>query len=113
MLAAGVPGTVSGLEMARAEYGTMPLAKLIAPAIKFAKDGFVLDQGDIDMLMTATGRFRKDPASAAIFLNHGEPYKAGQKLVQHDLAYTLTLISEHGADGFYKGQRGQCDRRRA
>ncbi len=108
MLAVGVPGTVSGMEMARAGYGTMKRAKLIAPAIKYARDGFVLEQGDIDMLMTATDDFRLDPASAAIFLRHGEPYKAGQKLVQKDLAHTLELISDHGAAGFYAGPVGKA-----
>lgn len=106
MLAAGVPGTVSGMELARAKYGTMQRPALLAPAIRYAQQGFVLNQGDIDMLMTATERFKKDPASAAIFLNDGEPFKAGQKLVQHDLAQTLKLISENGADGFYKGPVG-------
>jgi gamma-glutamyltranspeptidase/glutathione hydrolase len=96
------------MEMARAKYGTMKRKKLISPAIKYAQDGFVLEQGDIDMLMTATEYFRKDPASAAIFLNHGEPYKAGQKLVQHDLAHTLRLISEKGAAGFYLGPVGSA-----
>ncbi len=108
MLAVGVPGTVSGMETARVKYGTMNREKLIAPAIRYAQAGFVLEQGDVDMLMTATDQFRKHPASAAIFLNHGEPYKAGQKLVQHDLAHTLKLISEHGADGFYKGAVGSA-----
>jgi gamma-glutamyltranspeptidase / glutathione hydrolase len=107
-LAVGVPGTVSGMEMARAEYGTMQRAALLAPAIKYAQDGFVLEQGDIDMLVTATEYFKKDPASAAIFLNHGAPYKAGQKMVQHDLAHTLKLISENGIDGFYKGPIGSA-----
>lgn len=106
MLAVGVPGTVSGMEMARAKYGTMPRPALLAPAIRYAQQGYLLEQGDIDMLMTATEKFKKDPASAAIFLNHGEPFKAGQKLVQHDLARTLKLISEKGADGFYKGPVG-------
>ena len=108
MLAVGVPGTVSGMEMARAEYGTMKRAALIAPAIKYAQDGFVLEQGDIDMLMTATDDFRNDTASTAIFLHHGKPFKAGQKLVQHDLAHTLQLISDHGAAGFYAGPVGKA-----
>ncbi|WP_428425722.1 gamma-glutamyltransferase [Methylibium sp.] len=102
-LAVGVPGTVSGLEFARAKYGTMQRAALIAPALRLAQRGFVLEQGDIDMLATATGDFRKDPASAAIFLRRGEPYAAGQRLVQKDLATTLRRIARHGADGFYKG----------
>src|SRR5450756_1906258 len=105
-LAVGVPGTVSGMEMARAKYGTMQRSALLVPAIKYAQDGFVLEQGDIDMLMTATDAFRNDQASAAIFLNHGEPFRVGQKIVQHDLAHTLKLISEKGVDGFYKGPVG-------
>ncbi len=105
-LAVGVPGTVSGLEMARAKYGTMPRAALIAPAVRYAQDGFVLDQGDVDLLVTATADFRKDPASAAIFLNRDEPFKPGQKLVQKDLAATLQLISEKGEAGFYQGPVG-------
>ena len=105
-LAVGVPGTVSGLEMARAKYGSMKRAQLIAPAIQFAEKGFVLDQGDVDMLLTSTEDFRKDPASAAIFLNQGEPFAPGQKLVQKDLAKTLRLISQKGEDGFYKGPVG-------
>ena len=107
-LAVGVPGTVSGMEMARAKYGTMKREKLISPAIKYAQEGFVLEQGDIDMLMTANEKFKSDPASAAIFLNHGAPYKAGQKIVQKDLAHTLKLISEKGAAGFYLGPVGSA-----
>lgn len=105
-LAVGVPGTVSGMELALSRYGTMKRAALIAPAIRYARDGFALDQGDIDMLLTATDDFRKDPASAAIFLNHGEPFQVGQKLVQKDLATTLKAIADKGEDGFYKGPVG-------
>jgi gamma-glutamyltranspeptidase/glutathione hydrolase len=103
-LAVGVPGSVSGLEFAREKYGTQTRATLLQPAIRLAKHGFVLDQGDIDILRTATDKFRQDPASAAIFLKHGEPYQAGDKLVQKDLARTLQAISQQGADGFYHGK---------
>jgi gamma-glutamyltranspeptidase/glutathione hydrolase len=102
-LAAGIPGSVSGMEYARTKYGTMKRETLLAPAIRLAKDGFALNQGDIDMLATATADFRKDPASAAIFLNKGEPLKVNQRLVQKDLARTLGAISQRGTDGFYKG----------
>ncbi|MEO8332914.1 MAG: gamma-glutamyltransferase [Gallionella sp.] len=104
--AVGVPGTVSGMELALGKYGTMKRSKLLAPAIKYAQDGFMLEQSDIDVLMTATDAFKKDPASAAIFLNRGEPFQVGQKLVQKDLAKTLKLISKKGEDGFYKGPVG-------
>lgn len=107
-LAAGVPGSVAGLEMARAKYGTLARATLMAPAIRLAERGFSLDQGDADILQTATSDFRKDAPSAAIFLNKGEAFKPGQKLVQRDLAKTLRLISRHGPDGFYKGSVGHA-----
>jgi gamma-glutamyltranspeptidase/glutathione hydrolase len=103
-LATGVPGTVHGLEYALAKYGTMKRATLIDPAIRYAQRGFVLDQGDIEMLQTATDDFRKDAPSAAIFLNQGQPFEVGQTLVQADLARTLKLIRDKGADGFYKGR---------
>ncbi len=102
-LAVGVPGSVSGLEYALAKYGSMKRAAVIAPAIHYAEKGFVLDQGDIDMLHTATDDFRKDPATAAIFLNKGEPFQVGQTLVQKDLATTLKAIRDQGEAGFYKG----------
>jgi gamma-glutamyltranspeptidase/glutathione hydrolase len=103
-LAVAVPGTVSGLEYARAKYGTMPRARLIAPAITLAERGFVLDQGDVDMLHEATDDFRKDAASAAIFLAGNAPLEAGATLLQRDLARTLRNISARGAEGFYKGE---------
>ncbi|MFG6415649.1 gamma-glutamyltransferase [Roseateles sp. DC23W] len=102
-LAVGVPGSVSGLEYALRKYGTLKRATVIAPAIHYAEKGFVLDQGDIDMLQSATDDFRKDPATAAIFLNKGEPFQVGQKLVQKDLATTLKAIRDKGEAGFYKG----------
>jgi gamma-glutamyltranspeptidase / glutathione hydrolase len=105
-LAVGVPGTVHGLELALARYGSMKRGAVIAPAVKYAQDGFVLDQGDVDMFVTATADFKADPASAAIFLNQGESFAPGHKLVQKDLAATLRLISNQGADGFYKGPVG-------
>jgi len=103
-LAVAIPGTVSGLEYARAKYGTMKLARLIAPSITLAERGYVLAQGDVDMLHEGTDDFRKDQASAAIFLDRNQPFEAGATLRQRDLARTLRNISLHGADGFYKGE---------
>jgi len=107
-LAVGVPGSVSGMEYAREKYGTMKRGELLAPSIQLADKGFALEQGDIDLLGTATADFKEDPASAAIFLNKGEPYKVGEKLVQKDLAKTLREISAKGTDGFYKGWVGNA-----
>ena len=102
-LAVGVPGSVAGLEYAREKYGTRSRSTLIAPAITYAERGFVLDDGDIALFVTANDDFRDDAATAAIFLNHGQPYKAGNRLVQKDLAKTLRLIAQRGPDVFYRG----------
>ena len=65
-LAVGIPGTVAGMEAARAKYGTLTRAALLAPAINLAERGFVLETGDADMLLTATADFRKDAPSGAM-----------------------------------------------
>ncbi len=67
-LAAGVPGTVMGLETARQEYGTLPRAALMAPSIRLAQEGFILTRGDVDVLEAGTAEFRGQPNVAAIFL---------------------------------------------
>ena len=103
-LAVAVPGTVAGLEYIRAKYGTRPLRTLIDPAIRLAERGFVLAQGDAEMLWEGTADFRKDAASAAIFLHAGKPWQPGDTLKQPDLARTLKLIRARGAPGFYQGE---------
>ncbi|MER8700053.1 gamma-glutamyltransferase [Mesorhizobium sp. M0207] len=103
-LAIGVPGSVAGFEMAREKYGTLSRQDLLAPAIRFAKEGFVLEQGDAASLQGGAERLARDPAAAAIFLKpDGKPYAVGERLVQPDLAASLAAISERGADAFYKG----------
>src|ERR1700676_2869210 len=102
-LAVGVPGTVAGLEYAREKYGTRSRGALIAPADTVAKVGFRLDEGDIALFATANADFKDDEATAAIFLNRGQPFKAGDRLVQKDLSKTLILIAQRGPDAFYQG----------
>lgn len=108
MLAVGVPGTVAGLEYARVHYGTRPRGDLLAPAISLARDGFLLEQGDVDMLNTATDDFHKDRASASVFLSNGHPYAVGDRLVQIDLSNTLQSVSDDGEEGFYHGAFGKA-----
>ncbi len=102
-LGVGVPGTVMGLDAALKKYGTMPLHKVIAPAIKLARDGFVLQQGDINVLNQRVKDFARYPNVAAIFLNHGKPFVAGERLRQPQLAHTLELIDKGGEKAFYHG----------
>jgi gamma-glutamyltranspeptidase/glutathione hydrolase len=102
--AVGVPGTVLGLDTALAEYGTMTRANVMAPAIKLARDGFVLTRGDTDILDAGVERFRKSPIEAAIFLRpDGAALQPGDRLVQTDLAATLEAIAKDGPSAFYTG----------
>jgi gamma-glutamyltranspeptidase/glutathione hydrolase len=102
-LAVGVPGSVMGFETALTRFGTMSRSELMTPAIRFARDGFVLEDGDVATLMGGSKKLGKDPAAAAIFLKGGKPFAEGDKLVQADLADSLSLISQKGPDAFYKG----------
>ncbi len=107
--AAGVPGTVAGLELARAHHGTLPRAVLMAPAIKLARDGFVLTRADTDILDARADYFRRDPALAHIFIRpDGQNFQPGDRFKQPELAHTLEAISAQGADGFYKGHVPQA-----
>ncbi|EEQ01264.1 Gamma-glutamyltranspeptidase [Yersinia rohdei ATCC 43380] len=108
-LAAGVPGTVLGLDNAQSKYGKLTRQQVMAPAIKLAREGFVLTRADTDILDTTVKRFRQDPESARIFLRqNGDALQPGDRLVQSDLAETLTAISENGPDAFYQGKIPQA-----
>ena len=101
-LAAGVPGTVMGLERAATEYGRLARHALLAPAIALARDGYVLSRADADILDGK--RFAKDPVAAKIFLRpDGARLEPGDRLVQTDLAATLEEIAQQGPDAFYRG----------
>jgi gamma-glutamyltranspeptidase/glutathione hydrolase len=102
-LGVGVPGTVMGFDEALKKYGTMKLPQVIAPAINLAKDGYVLQPGDVRILDTSTDFFEQYPNVAATFLDHGQPWKAGQVLKQPQLAATLALIAKDGTRAFYQG----------
>jgi gamma-glutamyltranspeptidase/glutathione hydrolase len=107
--AVGVPGTVRGLDAALQKYGRLSRAQVMAPAIRLARDGFVLTQGDVDILKAQTAQFRRDPSLARIFLRpDGKPLQSGDRLVQADLAKTLEGIASNGPDHFYEGPIAQA-----
>lgn len=105
--AVGVPGTVAGLAHALKQWGTLPLAKVIAPAIKLAEQGFVVSESLATTLAEEKDTLGKWPASRAIFFKQGAPLKAGDKLVQKDLAASLREIGKSGAAAFYQGTIAQ------
>jgi len=102
-LAAGVPGTVMGLDSLLQKYGTMKRDAVMAPSIKLAEEGFTLNQGDVDILNTSTKAFAEQPNVAAIFLHDGKPWTAGENFMQKNLAASLKEIAANGPDAFYKG----------
>jgi gamma-glutamyltranspeptidase/glutathione hydrolase len=97
-----VPGTVLGLDTLLQRYGTMTRAAVMAPAIRLATEGFVMDQGDAAILARAAEDLAQEPA-AAMFFTDGKPLAAGDRLIQKDLAASLSAIAERGPDAFYKG----------
>ncbi|EEZ1444486.1 gamma-glutamyltransferase [Escherichia coli] len=103
-LASGTPGTVAGFSLALDKYGTMPLNKVVQPAFKLARDGFIVNDALADDLKTYGSEVLPNHEnSKAIFWKEGEPLKKGDKLVQANLAKSLEMIAENGPDEFYKG----------
>jgi gamma-glutamyltranspeptidase / glutathione hydrolase len=103
-LAAGVPGSVAGLAYAQRKYGRLPLAAVMAPAIKLARDGFEVSWGLSQSLEGARHVFEKFPASLENYYGaDGVAPRPGDRLVQPDLARTLGLIADRGPDAFYRG----------
>ena len=101
--AAGVPGSVAGLAEAHRRYGRLPFADVVAPAIRLARAGFVLDEDRAGGIQGDADRLARFPASAAQFLPGGRPPRVGEVLVQADLGRTLQAIADSGPHAFYEG----------
>jgi gamma-glutamyltranspeptidase / glutathione hydrolase len=105
-LSIGVPGTVAGLALALEKYGSgrFTLADLLKPAIALAHDGFVIADDLADTLPGIARRLARWPASAKIFSRaDGTSLREDDRLVQADLAATLSAIATQGPRGFYQG----------
>nr|HAT8714572.1 gamma-glutamyltransferase [Legionella jordanis] len=105
-LAAAIPGEPAALSYIAKHYGRLPLATTLAPAIRMAENGFIVDE-QFHYFSTMADRLsmlKRFPATAAVFLNKGKPYEIGQRLKQPDLANTLKLLANQGHDGFYRGK---------
>jgi gamma-glutamyltranspeptidase/glutathione hydrolase len=105
---AGVPGTVAGMSLALAKFGTRPLAELIAPAIALAKKGHKLGARQALVLGWNWDKLKRDPAARAVWGHGKEPWKQGDLVKQSDLARTLSRIAEEGPSGFYKGKTAEA-----
>jgi gamma-glutamyltranspeptidase/glutathione hydrolase len=102
-LAVGVPGSVAGLAAALDSLGTMPLRDVLAPAIRLASDGFVVDTA-LARSIAADSALIARFAGKSVFLPDGVPLREGQRLQQPELAQTLRRIAERGPRGFYEGE---------
>lgn len=103
-----VPGTVAGLCLALEKYGTLPLAEVIEPAVRYARDGFAVDATLAGLLLDFTEVMSQNPDLAEVFLVDGFPRMEGDTLRQPKLARSLQLIAEQGRDGFYRGETAQA-----
>ncbi|MDA9805178.1 gamma-glutamyltransferase [Gammaproteobacteria bacterium] len=101
--ASAVPGTVAGLLEAHSRFGKLKLKDILEPVIKQAKQGIVVSY-DLSKAIESTPRLANDPESKKIYFDNDTPIQQYSLLKLPDLANTLTLISKHGKDGFYKGE---------
>ena len=101
--AAGVPGTVRGLELAHKKYGSKPWARLVEPSVRLARKGFEVSDYAARSFHEAKN-LPQFPESKRIFLKNGAHCEAGHRLVQPELASVLTRIAKTGARDFYEGE---------
>ncbi|MBS1512630.1 MAG: gamma-glutamyltransferase [Bacteroidetes bacterium] len=101
-LSSGVPGTIAGL-FASHQYGKLPFEQLIQPAIDLAENGFVITAAEASSLNHNRDEFIKLNTQTPAFVKT-IPWKAGDTLIQNDLANTLKRIRDNGAKGFYTGE---------
>jgi gamma-glutamyltranspeptidase / glutathione hydrolase len=102
-LASGVPGAVAGLTAALAKFGTMSLKDVMAPALRYAEQGFIVDSAQARSY-ASNARLIRQFAGAKVFLPNDKPLAVGTRLVQPQLAATLHRIADQGAAGFYSGE---------
>ncbi len=104
-LSSGVPGTVAGLHLAHEKYGKLPWKRLLTPAIELASEGYKVSYDMSRALERSRERLGRDASTLEYFYKEGgESYQPGERLVQADLAWSLTQIADQGPDAFYRGE---------
>ena len=100
----GTPGAVAGMYLAHQKFGSIEWKDLIQPSIDLARNGFIVTKTLEHALENNIKKLKKFEATRKIFFKHGMTLRAGDRLIQTDLANTLELIANNGQDGFYKGR---------
>lgn len=104
--AIAVPGTLKAWCETLTRFGTLSLADVMAPAIRYASRGFIVTPYLSECVAEAAADLAADAPMARLFLPSGDPIGAGQKLVQGDAANTLATIAKEGPDSLYNGALG-------
>jgi len=102
-----VPGTVAGLTTALEKYGTLPLATVLEPAIRYARDGYPIDETLAKIMLDNSDFLQKYPSTGSVYLHDGFPLMQGDTLRQMELSHTLETIAAKGRAGFYEGDVAQ------
>lgn len=102
-LAAGIPGEPAALAHIATRYGRLPLARSLAPAIRLARHGFEVDAHYRRLAQFRLVALQDDPEAARLFLRHNDVPEEGSRILQPELADTLTLLGRFGRAGFYRG----------
>ena len=103
-IAPAVPGTVAGLALAHRNHGRLPWRRLVEPAVRLAREGVVLSHDEAFVFTWGRERLSVSEAAQRTFYKaDGEPYRAGERLRQPELAWSLRQIARGGADAFYRG----------
>ena len=102
-LAGGIPGEVAGMEHLARNYGRLPLAASLQPAIRIAREGFAIDKKFHTLLGWRFDNIKRWPAAAEAYLADGEMPEIGHVVRLPDLAWVLEQVAEYGAKGFYTG----------
>ena len=105
-LAVAVPGALAGWSAALTQFGTMPLADAVAPAVRLAERGFAATPYLTDCVTDCAADLARDPGLAALFLPGGAPIQPGTRLVQAEYADSLRLIAQYGQAALYNGPLG-------
>ena len=106
-MSSGIPGVVAGIDHLVKNYGRLSLKEILRPAIKQAKNGFVVTERYLKLIRYREDIIRKYISTSSIFFINNKIPKLGDFIVQKDLAKTLSIISEKGSEGFYRGNFAQ------
>jgi gamma-glutamyltranspeptidase/glutathione hydrolase len=107
-LGSGVPGILAGLQLILDRYGSRSFADLVSPAIQLAREGFVATTSLTSAIQISAPHFAKDEGSRKLYLRDGQPFPAGERFCNPELAEMLATLAKRGSvESFYRGDIAQ------